>query len=532
MLLELGKGKFCIVFPISLSYDNIVRLNLILEQKRNQMAKIAEQIPIPEQSETSLPPGPQPLPYLGNILAFRRDQLGYLQELQRTYGNMATLHFGNMPVVALFRPEHVRYILTENPRNFTSGEVAAGLRELIGDGLLTLDGETHRQQRRIVQPAFHRKRVESYADVMVQHTQEMLRGWNVGEQIDMSYEMQQLTLSIVAKCLFNIDLASEVTELGAAFNTLIANPAGLVENFLNIRIDQPFTSYGRRKAAIRTMDEFIYALIARRRAEGRDVGDVLSMLLTAQDEADMLTDTQVRDHTMTFIAAGHETTANALSWTFYLLSEHPEVRDTLLTELRTVLGGRVPTLEDLPMLPYLEWVLNESMRLYPPAWTQGRRAIEAFELDGVQLPAGTMVMFSQWVIHRLPDIWGDPEVFRPERWDPVHGQKVPAWSYFPFGGGPRICIGMPFAQLEAKLILATVLQKYAPRTMPGSRVELNPLITLRPKHGIPMMVLSANSEPSPAWERLAHHAAQSPNNPGERRGCLAAILDFFGFLGL
>src|SRR5581483_1976108 len=234
----------------------------------------------------------------------------------------------------------------------------------------------------------------SYAGVMVQHTEEMLKSWQVGKQIDVSHEMQTLTLGIVARCLFNIDLATEVNELGAAFNTMIANPAGLLENFLNIHIDQPFTTYGRRKVAIRKMDEFIYELIERRRAEGRDEGDVLSMLLTAQDEADKLTDTQVRDHTMTFIAAGHETTANALSWTFYLLSEHPEVREKLLNELHTVLSGQAPTLEDLPKLPYLEWVLNESMRLYPPAWTQGRRSIEAFELDGVQLPAGTMLMFS------------------------------------------------------------------------------------------------------------------------------------------
>jgi len=521
-----------IVFPSPLFYDITVKFIVIQKQKQRLMATIAEQIPTPAKGKAGLPPGPKPLPYLGNLLAFRRDQLGYLQALQRTYGNMATIYIGKIPVVVLFRPEHVRYILTENPRNFTSREVAAGLRELIGDGLLTLDGEAHRQQRRIVQPAFHKKRVESYAGAMVQYTEEMLKSWQVGKQIDVSREMQTLTLSIVAKCLFNIDLATEVNELGAAFNTMIANPAGLLENFLNIRIDQPFTAYGRRKVAIHKMDEFIYELIERRRAEGQDVGDVLSMLLTAQDEADMLTDMQVRDHTMTFIAAGHETTANALSWTFYLLSEHPEVREKLLTELRTVLGGQAPTLEDLPKLPYLEWVLNESMRLYPPAWTQGRRSIEAFELDGVQLPAGTMLMFSQYVIHRLPEIWGDPDVFRPERWDPVNGQKVPAWSYFPFGGGPRICIGMPFAQLEAKLILATVLQKYAPRTMPGSRVEMNPLITLRPKHGIPMMVLAANAETSPAWERFMRISAKSQHNVAERRGCLGAMLDFFGFLGL
>ena len=483
-----------------------------------------------------MPPGPRPLPLIGNFLTFRRDELGFLLDMQRTYGNMATFYMGTIPVVALFRPEYVRYILTENPRNFTSGEAAAGLRELTGNGLLTLDGEVHRQQRRIVQPAFHRKRVESYADVMVRDTQEMLKGWHVGEQIDVAREMQELTLHIVAKCLFNIDLLSEANVLGTAFTEMLASPPGLMEAFLNIRIDLPFTTYGKRHAAIGKVDAFIYDLIQRRRAEGGDEGDVLSMLLSAQDDEDALSDQQVRDHTMTFIAAGHETTSNALTWTFYLLSEYPDVREKLQGELRTVLNGRAPTLADLPKLPYLEWVLNESMRLYPPAWTQGRRAIEAFELDGVQIPAGTMVMFSQWVMHRLPEIWGDPDAFRPERWDPVNGQKVPAWSYFPFGGGPRICIGMPFAQQEAKLILATVLQKYAPRTIPRFRVEPKPFVTLRTKNGLPMMVLPAtNPEQAPAWSRLVRSSAQSPQSPAgfaDRKGCLGTIMSLFGLLGL
>jgi cytochrome P450 len=288
--------------------------------------------------------------------------------------------------------------------------------------------------------------------------------------------------------LFNVDLASEVNELGQAFTNMLKNPMSLIEGFLGWRFNVPFTSYGRRMAAKRRVDAFIYKLIAQRRAAGRDVGDVLSMILAAQEEGVMLTDTQVRDHIMTFAAAGHETTALALTWTFYLLSEHPQVREKLLAELQTVLGDRLPTLEDIPRLIYSEWVLNESMRLYPPGWSQGRRATEAFELDGYLFPAGTMLMFTQWVMHRLPELWGDPEVFRPERWDPVSGQKVPQWSYFPFGGGPRICIGMPFAQLEAKLLLATILQCYVPRVVPGYKPELQPLITLRPKHGLPVIL--------------------------------------------
>jgi cytochrome P450 len=288
------------------------------------------------------------------------------------------------------------------------------------------------------------------------------------------------------------------------------------------------------------VDEFIYALIAKRRAEGQDKGDVMSMLLAAQEQEEgggngvltgALSDRQVRDHIMTFFAAGHETTANALTWTFYLLSEHPAAREKLLDELRTVLGGRIPTVDDVASLPYLEWVLNESMRLYPPAWTQGRRAVEAFDLDGVHFPAGTMVMFSQWVIHRLPEVWGDPEAFRPERWDPTLVEKTPPWSYFPFGGGPRICIGMPFAQLEAKLLLATILQQYIPRVVPGYRLELNPLVTLRPKYGMPVILFPAGAEDmaggASAWDGLLYGRTERQGRYSERKGCLGALLSLF-----
>ncbi|HEV2582056.1 MAG TPA: cytochrome P450 [Ktedonobacteraceae bacterium] len=493
----------------------------------------------PNATDSALPPGPRPLPFIGNVLAFRRDQLGFLQELERTYGKMATIYIGTTPVVLLCRPEHVRYVLTENPRNFTNREMAEGLRQLIGDGLLTIDGEAHRQQRRLVQPAFHRKRIEGYAATMTQYAQEMLADWRGGDRLDVARAMQELTLRIVAKCLFNVDLADQVNELGDAFSGMIDNPVGLLEGFLNIRVDSQLTAYGRRMAARRRVDEFIYALIAQRRADdGQDKGDVLSMLLAAQESGEgeehleALSDTQVRDHIMTFVAAGHETTANALTWTFYLLSRHAEARERLLAELESVLAGRTPTLEDLPQLPYLEWVLNESMRLYPPAWVQGRRSIEAFDLDGVHFPAGTMVLFSQWVIQRLPGIWGDAEAFRPERWDPASDAKTPPWSYFPFGGGPRICIGMPFAQLEAKLLLATILQRFTPRVDPGYRLELNPLITLRPKHRMPVVLLPTGAadaaEGAPAWEGLLYgNDERQQEGYAERKGCLGAFMSLF-----
>ncbi len=438
----------------------------------------------------TLPPGPKSWPIVGNALQFQRDPLGFVRKMQQTYGRMATVHLGKIPMVMFFRPEHVRYFLIEHPRNFTkpSRSGIGQLRGLLGDGLLTSDGDFHRRQRRLVQPAFHKHRVESYAGVMTQFTEEMLAEWHAGLQVDMAKEMQRLTLRIITKTLFNIDSRAQTELVGEAFNQVIGNSRRAFGGLPRLRIDSPRTRYGRLLAGKRTLDTFVYDLIAERRHDGRDLGDVLSMLLAAQDEGQTMTDTQVHDQVLTFVAAGHETAQNTLSWTFYLLSQHPHVLEKLLSELHSVLAGRTPTVGDLPNLPYLEWVINESWRYYPPAWTMGRRAVEAFDLDGSHFPAGTVAIFSQWVLHNLPDIWGDPQVFRPERWDPDSAQKLPQGAYFPFGAGPRICIGMPFAQMETRLLLATMLQCYVPRLAPGFPVVLQPRVTLRPRYGMQMIL--------------------------------------------
>jgi len=403
---------------------------------------------------------------------------------------MAHLRLANETVVAFFRPEHIRYFLMEHPRNFIKPNLGNGanLKAFLGDGLLTTDGEIHRQQRRLVQPAFHRKRVEGYADVMVQFTQELLETWQAGTEIDLAQSMQQLTLRIILKSLFNIDSPAQAITLGHAFNDVINNTKRRFSSLAKLERRLPLEKNRRREAGARTIDDFVYALIKQHRAEGQDVGDVLSMLLEAQDEGNTMTDKQVHDQVLTFVAAGHETAQNTLSWTFYLLSQHPTVYNKLLAELQTVLAGRTPTIADLARLPYLEWVINESWRCYPPAWLQGRRALEAFDLDGYHFPANTVALVSQWVTHNLPDIWGDPEIFRPERWDPVSGQKVPQGAYFPFGGGPRMCIGMPFAEMETKLLVASILQRFTPRLVPGFPVVPQPSITLRPKYGMHMIL--------------------------------------------
>lgn len=477
--------------------------------------------------KTTLPPGPRRLPYIGNLLSLRRDPLGYLQQLQRTYGKMATIHLTKNPIVLLFQPEHVRTVLVESPRSFSNQALSQRDGNAANEGLLTIDGEKHRQQRRAVQPAFHKKRVEGYASTIEQYTQDLLQTWLPGDTVDMSQAMQQLTLRIVSKCLFNIDLSNQLDALSGTFNDVIGSSNSVAEDVLNIRIDNPVTGYGKRMAAMRKLDMLIYTLIAQRRADTHEQDDFLSMLIAAPDGVEpetLLNDKQIHDHILTFIAAGHETTANALVWTFYLLAQHPVIREKLLAELHTVLAGRTPTIEDLSQLTYTDWVLNESMRLYPPAWMQLRFVAQEIEIDGVHLQPGTMVMLSQWVLHRRPDIWGDPEAFRPERWNPQHAQTIPAGAYFPFGAGPRMCIGMPFAQMEAKIILANILQHYTPQPLTGYQPGLNPTITLRPKHNLRVQLIPAASNHS-AWKQVMRMPDKSLLGNEERKGCRPLLLN-------
>jgi cytochrome P450 len=491
---------------------------------------------IPERHTTKavLPPGPARLPYIGNLLSLRQDPLGYLQRLQRTYGNMATIYFGKNPAVLLFRPEYVRFVLVEHPRDFYNRGVLRNDSDdsFASEGLLTIDGEKHRQQRRAVQPAFHKKQVEGYASIINQYTQEALKTWYPGDRLDMSRAMQELTLRIVSKCLFSIDLSNQLAPLSDAFDGVIGSSTSMAEDFLNIRIDNPITGYGKRMAATRQLDMLIYTLIAQRRDDDRDYGDVLSMLMSAQSGEEpetKLTEKQIHDHMLTFLAAGHETTAITLVWTFYLLSQYPQVRIKLQEEIRSVLAGHEPTIDDLARIPYLDWVLDESMRLYPPAWLQMRLVAKESEIDGVKLPVGTPVILSQWVMHRLPEIWRDAEVFKPERWDPANEQHIPPGAYFPFGGGPRTCIGMPLAQLEARIILASILQRYTPQPIPGYTPGFQPTITLRTKRHLEVTLMPASSSDSDTrWKRLVCISDPALLQGLERQGCRNALMRLFG----
>ena len=343
------------------------------------------------------PPGPGRLPFLGNVLQFRHNQLNFLSKLEQTYGRMATVYIGKTPVVLLFRPEHIRYILTENPSNFTSREVAGGLvfgnllvlsllarsfskkvtqglHDLLGDGLLTTDGDFHRLHRRILQPAFSKRRVENYADLIVRYTQETMERWQPGAEIDIADDMQALILRMIMKILVDVDVVNKDSAEERIIDAVLEQPVGLLEGLLNFQIDLPFTPYGKRMAALRKGDAYIYNLIDQRLANQRDRGDILSVLLQAHNTNDTkaLTKKQVRDELVSLLAAGHETTTNTLTWTFYLLSEHPTVLKKVLTELQTVLAGRNPQVDDLPQLEYLDCVIRN---LCVCIHLHGRRAV-------------------------------------------------------------------------------------------------------------------------------------------------------------
>jgi cytochrome P450 len=444
-------------------------------------------------TQATFPPGPKGLPVIGNLLPFQNDPLGFITSIQRRYGNLVSVKILNGYAICGFGPEHVRYCLMEHPRSFytTQSQEGSDLRTLLGEGLLTSEGEFHRQQRRLVQPAFHRQRIEQYADTMVNYTLETLEGWRAGLEVDMLQQMQRLTLRIILKTMFNVEDREQVATLGQSFNLLIGGRGSRRIPWLRSLIASltgriPKEQQERLAAARTQLDTFIYALIQQRRADEQDLGDILSMLLAARDEDARLSDKQIRDQVITLMAAGHETAQNSLCWTLYLLAQHPHVHEKLLAELHTVLHGRAPTAKDLARLPYLDWVVNESWRVYPPAWRLGRRAIEPIELDGYRFPKGTIILLHQWVTHKLPEIWDDPENFRPERWGPEQMQKLPQGAYFPFGGGPRMCIGMPFAQMEVRLLLATMLQHYNPRLVPDQQIVPLPLVTLRPRYGMRM----------------------------------------------
>jgi len=468
-------------------------LYLVVSYQRSLLASSRPAKAISDMSVRIYPPGPKRgLPFT-SLLAYRRGPLPYFQNLAQRYGDIAFFRIGPQEAFFLNHPDLIKDVLVTNNQNFMKGLVLQRAKRLLGEGLLTSEGEFHRRQRRLAQPAFHRQRIASYADVMVDYALRTSNRWHDGAKLDMSVEMMRLTLGIVGKTLFDADVESESGEVGEAMTVVMELFDTLTLPFFNLLSKLPLPQLRRFDAARKKLDRIIFNLVDDRRRSGRDRGDLLSMLLLAQDEegdGGQMTDQQLRDELMTIFLAGHETTANALTWTWYLLSRHPDVEAKLHKELDEVLGKRRPEYTDVAQLRYTEMVLSESMRLYPPAWAIGRLTTVDCQIGGYFAPKKSLVIVSQFVTHRDERFFSDPLTFDPDRWKPEVRETRPQFSYFPFGGGPRRCIGEGFAWMEGILLLATLAHKWRLHLVPNHSVAMKPVVTLRPKHGMKMVVES------------------------------------------
>ncbi len=438
-------------------------------------------------------PGPGGHFLLGNLPDYKDDPLDFLLNLAQEYGDISHFRFMGTSAILLNHPDYIKHVLQDNNRNYNKDTVDYDmLRPVVGNGLLTNDGEDWLRQRRLIQPAFHRRQIDRFGRLMVQAADEMLAAWNGRSQpndpVDIAQAMMRLTLRIVGEALFGIDLSGEANEVGAAFTYINEDLSSRLIDGYFIPLPIPTPRNLRFHEAKSKLDHVVAEIIQERRREKEERDDLLALLLNARDEetGTGMDDEQMHDELITLLLAGHETTAVALSWTFYLLSEHPKVRQKLEAEVDQVLNGRLPTIDDLPELTYTHQVLQESMRLYPPAWAISRKAIEADTIDDYYIPQGAMIVLSPYTMHRHPRYWTNPEGFDPERFRPEAAKDRPHFAYFPFGGGPRLCIGADFAMTEAQLVLTAVTQRYRLNLVPGHPVKPSPLITLRPKEGLQM----------------------------------------------
>jgi cytochrome P450 len=443
-----------------------------------------------------VPPGPPQVPLLGSLLAFRRNPLAFLLDVAQRYGDVVYYRFGRADVYLLKNPEHIKDVLVTHQHNFVKGRGIQWAKLFLGEGLLTSEGEFHRRQRRLSQPAFHRHRIGAYAAIMAEYADKARARWHDGQAVAFESEMHALTLAIAGRTLFGEDMAGEAAEIGAALTDVLSLFPRFALPFARTIQRLPLPSNRRFDRARARLDATVYRIIALRRRSGVDQGDLLSMLMAAQDDegdGGRMSDVQLRDEVMTLLLAGHETTANALCWTFYLLSQNPEAEARLHAEIDDVLDGRLPGLEDVPRLRYAEQVFAESMRLYPPAWGVGRKVVADHPLGEWTLPAGALVSMSPWVTHHDERLFPDPFRFDPDRWLPEARAARHRFSYFPFGGGARQCIGEPFAWMEGVLLLATLGQRFRFRLASGAVVEPEALITLRPRGGLPMIAESRDA---------------------------------------
>lgn len=440
--------------------------------------------------EYRFPPG-----FQRNLLwyAFRRfrpaNPITLFQHLAETYGDIAHYKIGRNHIVFLNHPDYIREVLVVQNDNFIKERTVQRTKMLLGEGMITAEGAEHRNQRATAQPAFHRQRIVSYANSMVEEAVRLRNSWTACEQRDIAIDMMHLTLNVVSRTLFATDLGEAVRELAAAinrimglYNFLVMLPAA--EWLVHVR-PPGLAAFVRARKRI---DAAVYRMIDAHFKTGRDQGSLLDLMIANSPPDDVDSRESLRDQVVTIFLAGYETVANALSWTWYLLSQNPDCEARFHEELDSVLGGEVPGLDDVPRLRYTENVVAESLRLYPPAWAMGRYARNDFALGDYFLPARTTVLISQFVTHRDPRFFSDPLRFDPERFSAENKARRMKFTYFPFGAGPRQCIGESFAWMEASLVLATLAQKWKLKLVPGHKVEPQPLITLRPRFGMRMQI--------------------------------------------
>ena len=430
------------------------------------------------------PPGPHPALSLLRFPLFRRDPLAVFRRMAARHGDVSTFRLGPRRFYLLNHPDLVRDVLVTHHRTFIKSYALQRARVLLGTGLLTSEGELHLRQRRLAQPAFHRERIAAMGQAMASAASAAAGRWRAGMEVDAAREMNRLTLAIAGTTLLGADVEGEADEIGRALTDALGLFDRLHNPFAPLLERLPVPATRRMRAARARLDATIHRIIAERRASGEDRDDLLGMLLAARDEqgdGGGMTDAQLRDELLTLFLAGHETTANALGWTWHLLARNPEAEARLHEELRTVLGGRVPTADDVPRLPFTRAVLAEAMRIWPPAWTIGREPLEDYGAGGYRVRAGSIVLLSPFLVHRDPRWWDAPEAFRPERWmEDGFEATLPRFAYFPFGGGPRKCIGEGFAWMESVLVLATLASRWRLRHTADARVAPEPRITLRP----------------------------------------------------
>lgn len=436
---------------------------------------------------STYPPGPPADIIGGHLLSMRRDVLAFLSNNMQ-YGDLTHLKFLKYDAYQINHPDLIGQVLTKDNAIWHKSVVYKHtLKDYLGTGLLNSDGDFWRRQRKLMQPAFHINRISAYADTMVNYTQRMLNDWQDGEVRDIADDMMQVTLYVVGKTLFDTDFRTEAGRVSEALDYMLADIIDASQTIIRLPDWIPTPKRIRKQRTIALLNQVVLPMIEARRISGEDRGDLLSMLLTAEDESGQgMSDEQIRNEALTLVLAGHETTANSLTWTLYLLSQNPDIAERLQEEIDAVIGNRLPTLADLKNLTYTEQVIKEGMRIYPAVWSVARQTKEATQLGDYAIGKYATAVIPIWAVHHDERWYPNPWSFEPERWADERADAVPRYAYLPFGGGPRICIGNSFAMMEAQLILVSILQQFKLTHAEGHKVVPEPLVTLRPKYGMKM----------------------------------------------